>query len=111
MTKQTATVDDDSGTRIFPDKYLKKLPTGFVDTAESMSNDELKKVIIDAEGNLVIIEREKEAHVELQDLKEKLKALNGGFREAIGAQSAKIKYALFLLEGRGVDLDSTDSND
>lgn len=95
----------------FPDKWLKKLPTGWVDTAESMSEEELKRAIIEAEGNLITIEREKEANVDLQAAKAVAKDLGGGFREASAAQNAKIKYALFLLESRGVDLDSTGGKD
>jgi len=101
----------DDGAVFFPEKWLKKLPTGFTDTAESMSEDELKKVVFEAEGNLVIIDREKEAHADLQAAKAVAKDIGGAFREAATAQQAKIKYVLFLLESRGVDLDSTEAKD
>lgn len=92
----------------FPDKWSKKLPTGFKDEAASLSEVDLKKIIVECEGNLYTIEKEKAANVTLIAAKEVVKDIGGSFRDASACQSAKIKYVLFLLEGRGVDLDSTE---
>ncbi|CAM6005616.1 unnamed protein product [Sphagnum balticum] len=92
----------------FPEKWAKKLPTGFQDEAAALDEVGLKKIIVECEGNLYTIDKEKAADVKLTAAKELMKDLSGAYRDAVGAQNAKIKYALFLLEGRGVDLDSTD---
>ena len=98
----------DSNDNIFPDKWLKKLPEGFTDTANGMKDDELKKVIFDCEGNIYTIEKEKESDNKLNAAKEIAKELSGPYRDAKSCQTAKIKYALWLLETRGVNLDSKD---
>lgn len=102
---------DDSGdvdVSIFPEKWKKKLPTGFIEDAEALDDDGLKKVVFDAESNIYTIEKEKENDPKLNGAKEIIKDLNGPFRDAKSCQMAKIRYALFLLENRGVDLDNKD---
>ncbi len=93
----------------FPEKWSKKLPAGFQDEAGALDEAGLKKIIVECEGNLYTIDKEKEADVKLAGAKEIVKDIAGGYREASGAQSAKIKFCLFLLDGRGVDLDSTET--
>ena len=90
----------------FPKKILDKLPKDFIDETASMSDDELKKVVFDSEGNLYVIEKAKEADVDLTAAKERVKELSATYREGKSAQVAKIRYVLWLLEGRGVDLDN-----
>jgi len=94
----------------FPKKWSDKLPDGWMDGANSMKEDELNKVIIEREGNLYTIQQSKGNDEKLQAAKLVSKDLSLPYREASGAQQAKIQYALYLLEGRGVDLDHTDSN-
>jgi hypothetical protein len=97
--------DDDAPTT-FPDKWWKviqKIPE-FKDTADAASEEDLKKIIVSSEGNISTVEKEKEADVKLNAAKELVKEYGAGYREAVKAQSAKIKYALFLLEGKGVDV-------
>ncbi|HWZ23101.1 MAG TPA: hypothetical protein VNW06_10635 [Cytophagaceae bacterium] len=98
---------DDTQQVAFPDKWLKKLPTGFADDADSMSDDDLKKVIVGSEKNISTIEKEKEEDVKLSGAKDIIKDLSVPYRDAKNCQTAKIKYALFLLENRGVDLDNS----
>jgi hypothetical protein len=90
----------------FPDKYLKLLPEGFADTANGMKEDELEKVIVEAEGNIYVIEKEKAADTKLSAAKEIVKDHSAPYRDAKACQTAKLKYALWLLESRGVDLDT-----
>lgn len=92
----------------FPKKWADKLPPGFMDTAGSMDEDELKKVIVECEGNIYTIEKEKAKDVKLSAAKEMTKEISAPYRDASAAQTAKIKYVLYLLENRGVDLDSTE---
>ena len=89
----------------FPEKWLKKLPTGFADEADALSEEELKKLIIRSENNINTIEKEKDADPKLNGAKEITKSLTGPYREATSAQKAKIKYALYLLENKGIDLE------
>lgn len=94
----------------FPDKWWKiiqKLPE-FKDTADAASVDDLKKIVVTSEGNIYTIEQEKEADVKLNASKDLVKEYSEPYRDAIKAQTAKIKYAMFLLEGKGVQLDNKD---
>lgn len=94
----------------FPEKWakvLKELPE-FKDTADAASTDDLKKIIVTSEGNIYTIDKEKEEDNKLNAAKELVKEYSAPYRDAVKVQTAKIKYALFLLEGKGVDLDNKD---
>lgn len=89
------------------DIIVKKMPD-FKDTADAAGVDELKKIIVESEGNLFTINKEEEADIKLQGAKEMVKTLSEPHREAKKYQTAKIQYALLLLEGKGVNLDNKD---
>lgn len=94
----------------FPDKWWKiiqKLPE-FKETADGASIEDLKKIVVTSEGNIYTIEQEKEADVKLNAAKDVVKEFSEPYRDAMKAQTAKIKYAIFLLEGKGVELDNKD---
>lgn len=94
----------------FPEKFAKvieKMPE-FKDTADAAGVDDLKKIIITCEGNIYTIDEEKAADVKLSGAKEFVKEYSEPYRDALKVQMAKIKYALFLLQGKGVDLDNKD---
>lgn len=95
-----------------PDKWFKVIQgmPEFKDTADAGSVDDLKKIIVDCEGNLWTIAKEKEADVKLNGAKELVKDLGGAYRDGQKAQNAKIQYALFLLESKGVDLDGVEKD-
>jgi hypothetical protein len=91
---------------LFPEKYakvLKDLPE-FKEAADGSSKEDLNKIIISCEGNLYIIEKEKASDVKLNAAKEIMKDISAPYRDAAKVQTAKIKYALFLLEGKGVEV-------
>lgn len=99
---------DDQAPTTFPEKYYKvisKLPD-FKDTADAASIEDLKKIVVECEGNIYTIEKSMAEDFQLNAAKELVKDHSAPHREGIRAQTAKIKYALFLLEGKGVDLDS-----
>jgi hypothetical protein len=99
---------DDQQPVTFPEKYakvLKELPE-FKDTADAASSDDLKKIIVQCEGNIYTIEKEKDDDAKLNSARELVKEYTAPYRDAIKVQTAKIKYALFLLEGKGEDLDN-----
>ena len=90
----------------FPEKWakvLKDLPE-FKESAEAASSDELKKIILTCEGNIYTIDKEKTADHKLNGAKELVKEYTAPYRDALKVQTAKIKYALFLLEGKGTEL-------
>lgn len=92
----------------FPEKFAKvidKLPE-FKDTADAASVEDLKKMIVTFEGNIYTVEQEKANDTKLNGAKELVKEFSEPYRDALKVQTAKIKYALFLLEGKGVDLDN-----
>jgi hypothetical protein len=101
---------DNQNPTTFPEKWMKvieKLPE-FKDTADSSSEEDLKKIIITCEGNIYTVDQDKAADVKLTGAKEFVKEYSEPYRDAIKAQTAKIKYALFLLEGKGIDLNNKD---
>ncbi len=96
------------GPVIFPEKWskiLKDLPE-FKETAEAASEEDLKKIIVSCEGNIYTVDKEQEADVKLNAAKEMAKEYSAPYRDAKKVQMAKIQYALFLLEGKGVELDN-----
>lgn len=84
-------------------KILKDLPE-FKDIADAASADELKKIIVMSEGNIYNIEKEKENDAKLNAARELAKEHSAPYRDAIKTQTAKSKYCLFLLEGKGTEL-------
>lgn len=90
----------------FPEKWakiIKELPE-FKDSADAASKEELNKIILTCEGNLYVIDKEKSADVKLNAARELTKEQAAPYRDAAKVQTAKIKYALFLLEGKGVEI-------
>jgi hypothetical protein len=97
---------EESELHIFPEKWakvLKEIPE-FKEIADAASADELKKTIVLSEGNIYTIEKEKDADVKLNAAREMVKEISAPYRDAAKVQTAKIKYALYLLEGKGVDV-------
>jgi hypothetical protein len=94
----------------FPEKWFKVVQAmpEFKDIADAASIDDLKKIIVDCEGNIYTIDQDKENNSKLIAAQELVKEYKAPYTDAIKAQTAKIKYALFLLEGKGVDLDNKD---
>jgi hypothetical protein len=93
----------------FPDKDLKKLPDAFVDSVAAMKEDELKKIIVECQGNLYTIEQAKAEDEKLQAAKESVKEWSAPYRESASVQKAKLNYICWMLAGRGVDLDHTET--
>jgi len=94
----------------FPKKWLKVLAEmpEFKDTADSASPEELKKIIVQCEGNIYTVQKEKSENTKLAGAKDLVKEFSQPYRDAVKHQTAKIQYALFLLEGKGINLDNQD---
>ena len=101
-------VDQKDDGVFFPEKWSKQLPTGFTDEADAMDEDDLKSLIVRSESNIYAIEHEKDDDAKLNAAKDLVKEMSAPYRDAIKTQMAKIKYALFLLEGKGIDLSNRD---
>ena len=85
----------------FPKKWASKLPDGFEDTVLSLGSEEVKEKILKCEETLMTIEREMDADEKLAVLKESVKDLAGGYREAMNCERAKIKYLMHTRSERG----------
>lgn len=92
--------------KVFPKKYLKVIESlpEFKDSADALSPEELNDLIIKCEGNIYLIEQEVEKDVKLAQAKELVKDLNSGYRDAKKVQTAKLKYALYLIESKGKEV-------
>jgi hypothetical protein len=100
---------DDQAPVTFPEKWFKviqKLPE-FKDIADAASEADLKKMVVECEGNIYTIEKAMAEDIKLSAAKELVKDHSAPHKDGIKAQTAKIKYAIFLLEGKGVDLDNS----
>jgi len=99
---------DDNMPVTFPEKWtkaLQKMPE-FKEIADAASTEELKKIVVECEGNIYTIEKEKEADTKLNGAKDLVKEFSEPYRDAVKAQTVKVKYAMFLLEGKGVSIDN-----
>jgi hypothetical protein len=98
--------DKDTGPAILPEKWFKiieKMPE-FKETADAASVEDLKKIIVSCEGNLHDLAKEEAANTKLSSARAIAKDESLQYREGRKAQNAKIQYAIFLLESKGVDL-------
>jgi len=87
------------------DDLIKKMPE-FKDTADAADEAGLKKIIVEAEGNIYTVSKEEEADTKLGAAREMVKEMSAPYRDAKKHQQAKIQYALLCLESKGVDLDN-----
>jgi hypothetical protein len=85
------------------EKVLKEIPE-FKDTADAASTEELKKIIVQSESNIYEIEKAKEVDEKLNAAKALVKDYSQSYNDSAKVQTCKVKYALFLLEGKGVDM-------
>lgn len=106
MAKKELDIDTQPG---FPKKWAKKLSPDWMDTAQSYSTDELKKKIVQWEQAISSTEKDEEADPllhgmkeKMADLKEEIKEKSKPYRESVDQCQAQIKFAVFILESRGV---------
>lgn len=82
-------------------KIIAKLPTGFAEEADAMSDTKLKEALVQCETNIESIEKSQDEDDRLKGARELVKDLSAPYRDAKGAQRYKIKYVLHLLGERG----------
>lgn len=85
----------------FPKKWQKHLPEGWKDTAESLSEDDLKKTIVDCQKTVSDTESDMDRDEHLNALKEEMKDVTGGYKSVINMNQAKIRYCVYLMRQRG----------
>ena len=85
----------------FPKKYTKHLPPDFKEAAESMSDDDLNKVILECQEQLYNLNKEKENDPKLNAAKDLVKDLSGAYKDTAAPFISKLQYSLFTLDGRG----------
>ena len=96
------------GPEDFPTKWwkiLEKMPE-FKDVADGSSTDELKKIVLTCESNLFTIDNDLANDATLQSAKELVKTTSAPHKEAAKFQTVKIKYAVYLLESKGVKVET-----
>lgn len=85
----------------FPKKYSQVLGEEWMSEVDKLDTDELKKIIVEAEQNISTTETERDADEKLAAAKEVVKELSAAYKDAVKYQTAKIKYSLMCLEGKG----------
>lgn len=88
----------------FPKRLEKLLPTGFVESAESMDTEEVKSKIYETSCHVHEIEKARDEDEKLLAAKEMVKDLAAPYTESANTEKAKIKFCFFVLEGRGIKL-------
>lgn len=83
----------------------------FVEKAESMSVDELKAELFSSTEIIHINKKDMKENPELQQAEQAVKDLKQPYTEDIKEHEARIKYVLSVLEGRGVALVKSKSNE
>lgn len=82
-------------------KWKTKLPDGWMDGAEAMNTEELKKKLLECENTIVSTEKDMESDTRLAAAKEDAKLLSSGYKEVLTEQKAMIKTVVFILNSRG----------
>jgi hypothetical protein len=85
-------------------KVMKKLSPEFIDAIDGMNGDEIKSRILTCESNLYDVEKAKDEDEKLTKAKETAKELAAPYRENKSLEMAKIKYCLYILENRGINI-------
>jgi hypothetical protein len=84
------------------DKITKALGVSVKDEMDAMDPDALRGCIVEAEQTIAETDAAMEADDKLNGAKEIVKDLRSAYTDVKKAQKAKTKYALYLLEEKGV---------
>lgn len=95
--------------RGFPNKYYKLIKDStFMEEAESMSVEELKAKIVQAEEKLYAIEKAKESDEAFIAAKQRVKDFSSAYNETTAFEKAKLQFCLFIMESRGYEMAEKD---
>jgi len=82
-------------------KLEKQLDPSFAIEVQKADEPALKNLVLSLAQDVEVIEETKKADATLNALKEDLKDLSGGYRDAKKDKTNRLKYILMVLEGRG----------
>ena len=88
--------------QVVANKLRKILPSGLPEDIEEMSPEDLKKRIVDSESNLKETEQSRDNDEQLKGARELVKDLSEPYRDAMKVQRATQRYALLILESKGL---------
>ncbi len=90
--------------KLFPKNLATKLPAEFADNINAMSAEEINVRILEAEGNIYKVEDDLSSNEGIIEAKENLKDMTQPYRDTKKQEAAKIKYCLWVLEERGLEI-------
>lgn len=90
--------------KIFPQSAAKKLPEGFADTVQAMSDEELNSKILESEEQIYKIDDDLSTNEKILNAKNELKEMTAPYRETKKQEQSKIMYCLYLRESRGQEI-------
>lgn len=80
------------------DKILKRLPDTAVEEMQELNKEQLEQGIVASEQAIDTAQTERDGNPSYQAAKQAVKDLSESFRELKKYQTAKIQYALILLQ-------------
>ena len=93
----------DSPTEIKIKKLEKKLDADFMLEVQKSDPQSLKDKVLKYSREVQNIEDSMKGDVKLQSLKEQVKDLSGGYRDAIKITKARLEYTLAVMKLNGVE--------
>lgn len=85
----------------FPKKWAKRLPDGVSEQLQQMSDDELRKKIVQWQQLISQTEKDMSNDPKLESLKEEIKDKSSVYKETLVVANAQMRFAAYVLEGRG----------
>lgn len=79
----------------------KSIDESFVDSVRGLPSDDIKSKIVELNQTMNEQKELQKEDVKLNELKEQVKALNGGYNDIIKEKKKRLNYLLLLLETRG----------
>jgi DNA-binding transcriptional regulator GbsR (MarR family) len=78
-------------------KFAKKLGSDFTSAFADKTPDEIKQFLVKCEQRIAAVTDKRKADATLNELKEQVKALNGGYSDVIKNEKDKIEFFLDLI--------------
>jgi len=83
------------------EKIQKKIGKEKMDEMDSMSVEQLERVVLDSQKNMATAKKERDENKSYIGAKSVINDLNSGLREVNKVNNAQIEYALHRLEEKG----------
>lgn len=82
-------------------KFLKHIPDGFPEKCSAADDNELKKMLVEAEQIISQYEKDLSNDDEINGLKQLLKDKTMDYKEVIIEKNSCVKFIIWVLESRG----------